>query len=229
MKLTALVSLFLLGLVAGLQAQTTQGTFALGLHNFSPTLSEATLLAPTNSLGISFSKSKSEIDGRESDGEVSITNLGLNASVHYFFVNNFSGGLNLSVFNQSAKFDDGSGDDDKEKLTLFMAGPELRYYFNTGAKTKVYLRGGASFGSAKAEFDGEEEDDPTKLSQFGGGAALAFFPSSAFSIDFGLGYNVFQTKDEIDFGTGPVDAVDTTSGVTFDIGFSIYLGGGEED
>jgi len=105
-----------------------------------------------------------------------------------------------------------------------MAGPELRYYIPASAKAKIWVAGNGSFGSVKSKYTGEADDDPTKLSRFGGGAGLAFFPNSNISIDLGLGSGVFIAKNETtDFNNNKVTNKDTSSGISLELGFTIYL------
>lgn len=208
-----------------LQAQTEKGTFALGLHNFAPgvVVSSSSLVSPTNAFGFSFGKSKEKVDGQDQGDDTKYSTVGLNFNGHYFIIDDFSAGLGLNFFSQTEKEDNGSGEDDKYTATIVMAGPELRYYFSTSPKTKVWLKGSASFGSLKTKINGEEDDDPTKLSTFGGGAGLAFFPNPNISIDLGLGYSVFTSKSDVNFGTGSTEYEDVFSGLVFDVGFGLFF------
>ncbi|MBL7810541.1 MAG: outer membrane beta-barrel protein [Saprospiraceae bacterium] len=223
MKKTNLLSLlFALATVVVLQAQTDKGTIALGLHNFSPLVGDAGgLLASTNALGIGFTTSKSETNGEESDTKYKTSTIGLSGSAHFFVINNLSAGINLNFLNQKEK--ENGDDPDEYSVNFFMAGPELRYYIPAGGKMKVFIAGGASFGSASSKFNDEEDDDPTKLSRFGGSAGLAIFPNNHVSIDLGLGYGVFITKDSYDFLGDMVEQKNTNSGITLDVGFTVFL------
>ena len=79
MKNTALF-LSLFASACMLNAQTEQGTFALGLHNFAPgvVVSSSTLVSPTNAFGFSFGKTKEEVDGQDQGDEVKYSTVGLN-------------------------------------------------------------------------------------------------------------------------------------------------------
>jgi len=110
-------------------------------------------------------------------------------------------------------------DDYKTSATIFLLGPEVRYYFDTGAKTKLWLKTGASIGSLASKFDGESSD-PISLSQFGGGAGLSIFPIANVSIDFGLGYNVLTLTEK---GNNSADYKYINSGLAVDIGFGIFF------
>lgn len=208
-------ALLLLFAANALQAQTEKGRFMLSLHNFSPLISESTLLAPTNSFGLAFGNIKDEDDLGES--ESSFTSFGLQGSGHYFVIDNLSVGLNLGFFSQTVKDED----DDESNLSTFMAGPELRYYFPVGSNGAVYVRGGASFGNFQLKFNGESDGDPTSLSQYGGGAGYSVFFGNAASLNLGLGYGANVAKYESDFFG---ESTTTTSGLTIDLGFSIFFG-----
>lgn len=204
-----------------LQAQTEKGTFSLGLNNFSSIglLGEgAGLLAPTNGLGIGFGSVKSKVDGQTRDEKPKYTSVGLSFDGHYFLIDNLSIGAGANVFTQTVK-----EGDNKATFTLLMAGPRVRYFIPTGEKSKVFIRGGASFGSAKSKFEGEEEDEPTKLMEFGGGAGLAFFPNPNVSINIGVGYSAFMTKDEYTFLGTTTEQIDTYSGLVLDVGFGLFF------
>lgn len=210
-KLTLLTTVFVFVAALALNAQTTKGTTMLSLHNFAPLIAEGSgILAPTNVFGISHITSKSSFDGEESDGKSTATTVGLSGSAHYFLADNLSGGINLNFFSQKLKYEY-DGDSETEKLSLVMAGPELRYYVPAGGKAKVWFGGSGAFGSIK--YDGD--DDTSKISRFNGGVGLAYFPNSTISIDFGLGYGTFIIKED--------EFKNTNSGLSLDVGFSIFL------
>ena len=97
--LTALLSL---AMAFTLNAQTSKGNFVLGLHNFSVITPEATnILAPTNALGISFGKYKSEFFGEEFESKY--TTIGLSGSAQYFIINNLAAGITLNLLYQKSK------------------------------------------------------------------------------------------------------------------------------
>ena len=218
--------IFLLLAAAALPGQTTRGAFALSMHSFSPALSNSTLIAPTNGLGLSFGKVKNEQSGFDTDEDDYFT-FGLGASAHYFVIDNFSLGLNFSAFAQNLK-DESSPSE--TNLSLFLAGPELRYYFNTGARSKVFLRGNVSFGSARTKLESNtfDIDSKSSLTQYGFGLGWALFLRPNASLDLGLGYHGLQESvDAVDpFTMEPDDSTSTTSGVTIDLGFTIFLGRG---
>ena len=227
MKKTIFLSfLFALATAFALDAQTTKGSVCLSLHNFSPLIPEAGgILANSNALGIAFSTLKSEVDGVESPVKTKFSTIGLSGSAHYFIIDNLSAGINLNFLNHKEKEDGGgSGNNDEYVTTIFMAGPELRYYFPASAKAKIWVGGGGSFGSVKNKLNGKSDDNPNKLSRFSGGVGVAFFPNAHFSVDLGLGYGVFTSKYEFDdFGGGTTKYKDTNSGLILDLGFSIFL------
>ena len=206
-----------------LQAQTEKGTIMLSLHNFSPVLPEAGyLFAPTNVLGVSFGTTKSESGNTKS--EYSYTTIGLSGSAHYFLVDNFSAGLNLNMLYQHTE-DKSSGSNLSIASTLLLAGPDLRYYFPAGAKTKVWVGGNGAWGKSKTKIKGSgSTPGPSKFSRYGAGAGVSFFPLERVSIDLGAGYGVFSVNDEYeDFNGNTVKNNDTNSGLTMDVGFSVFF------
>jgi opacity protein-like surface antigen len=89
---------------------------------------------------------------------------------------------------------------------------------------KIYVMGGAGFGTSSSKYNGDDDDDPTKLSRFGGSAGVAFFPNSNVSIDLGLGYSSFVVKNTYDdFQGNKIDSKDTNSGVALEVGFTVFL------
>lgn len=208
---------------AAIQAQTEKGKFAVGLHNFSPSgiTGSSSILSPASSLGVAFGKSKSKSNDGDFEDQFKYSVIGLNLSGHYFVINGLSVGLVANVFGQTQK--EVGGDEDEYKSTILLAGPELRYYAPIGGKSKFWVRGGGAFGKATNKFNGEDDDEPIKLTQFGGGAGLAFFLNSHISLDLGLGYNVFVSKNESTFGTITNKYTDVYSGLAFDLGFTIFL------
>jgi hypothetical protein len=203
-----------------IQAQTNQGTWMFGLHNFSAlSPSSGIMLAPTNALGIGFGTYKVEHDGQE-EGKINYSTFGLSGNVHYFIIDNLSAGLLFNFLGQKVKEDESNTE---LSSSLFLAGPELRYFIDAGSKTKVWVGGSGAFGVG--QYDYGDSDNTVSLARFGGGAGVALFPNEKFSIDFGVGYNAFLSKDTIDdFQGNSVEEKETTSGLTIDVGFSVFIG-----
>jgi len=205
-------------------AQTTKGSFLIGFHNYSPgpiasDLAGINLFAQTNGLGISFGSSKEKYDGELEEGSQHSTVIGLSLNTLYFVENQFAIGL-VGSFSTASVTDKYPGtDDDKSSGTIFLVGPELRYYFDTGEKTKLWLKGGAAIGSISSKYNGESFD-PLQLTQFGGGAGVSVFPVSSVSIDFGLGYHMLTITEDDSFG----EYKTINGSLAFDIGFGFFFG-----
>lgn len=211
-----LLLLPLLLATALLSAQTEKGRFMLGVHNFSPVLGQPYLLAPTSAFGIGFGKSTSKIGAQST--ETKYLNLGLSASGHYFIVDNLSLGLVFQFFTQTAKWEN----DQEFNYNVGMASPEVRYYLPVADKMKGLVRASGGFGSSKSDSFVGQGSDRTNLAQFSGGVGLAIFPSRNFSMNIGANYAVLTAKDDDSNG----DDKDTDSGLTIDLGFSLFFGGG---
>ncbi|MCC6413717.1 MAG: outer membrane beta-barrel protein [Saprospiraceae bacterium] len=200
-----------------LQAQTEQGRWMLNLHNYSPLLTESDFIAPSNSLGISFGNTK--VDDEDAG---SYTTIGLQAGVNYFIIDNLAAGINLGVFTQSTT----NKADVKSVSTVFMAGPEMRYYFTVSDKTKVYIRGEAGFGTTESEIGGENIGEPKHLQQYEGTAGIAWFLAENFSVNLGIGFGANIAKQDIELLPNQFEEVKTVnSGVNLDLGFSFFFGG----
>lgn len=136
MKKTFLFLLFALTFTC-LSGQTERGRVMLNLSNFSPLIDESDLLAPTNSFGIAFGTIK-----EEDEEDVKYSVVGLEGSLHYFLFDNFSAGLNVGFLTDKiTSKDDFTREEISVTQTLYMGGPELRYYFPLGARNKLFLRG----------------------------------------------------------------------------------------
>ena len=219
-----LIMVTFFGTISG---QTSKGTWIVGLHNFAPVplVSEASvynLFPQSNALGISFGTVKEKYNGEEEEGKENTTVFGLSLNSHYFVADQFAIGVVGNYSSGSSKYSSPFGEY-KYSSSIFLMGPEARYYFDTGAKSKIWLKGGASFGSVSSKEDGES-NDPFSLSQVGGGAGISIFPVSAVSIDLGLAYNVLTVTQK----DGSDKSQSIYSGLTFDIGFGIFFGGGKQ-
>ena len=223
MKHLALV-VILFSFVEMADAQTTKGSFVVGFHNFSPSPFASdgavyNLFPQTNAFGISFGSSKNKLDGEELGGKESNIVVGLSLNTHYFVADHFAVGLIGNLSSASSTYKEDGEEDDKSSFTIFLVGPELRYYFDTGAKTKCWIKGGASIGSGSSSYNGEK-DDPTNLTQYGGGAGISIFPVPSVSIDFGIGYNVIIATDKND-GFGDYKSI--SGGLALDIGAGFFF------
>ncbi len=213
-----LLLILLAGNFAIVYAQTSKGTWTMGLHNFSPVPIAGDGLGynffpPTNGFGISFGTSKDKIDGELQDDKIKSTQFGLSVNSHYFVADQLAVGLVGNYSSWSV-----NDDDFKSSASIFLVGPEVKYYFDAGTNMKWWLKGGASFGAINAKYDGEK-DDPYSLSQFGGGAGISIFPVSAVSIDIGMGYNVLTVSNKNEFG----EYKNINSGLAVDVGFGIFF------
>ena len=209
-----------LGLMTcALLAQTDKGNVAFGLHNFSPAATGTSLLAPTNLFGISFGKIVFEQDGHKMD-EAKYTSFGLSGSVHYFIIDGLSGGANLNVLFQNVKEQSDYGDE--YSMTIVMAGPEVRYYFNLSERVKVFVKGSASFGTSQTEYNGNS-DDKVNLSQYGMSGGIALFLNEHIGLDLGLGYSVLRQKYPAGDFFG--EYYYNIGGVIAEVGFTAFLNG----
>lgn len=209
----------------GFDFPTRKGKWAFSLHNFSPSLisDEGALGMPatTNALGISVLKLKGKVDGKISDDvpDWTFTSAGFQFSGQKFLTNGFSIGLNAGVFFQKLKEREDVGDDDVQTQTTFVFGPEIRYFIPIGPKSMVWLKGNAGFGNSVYKENGKKEEEVPKTRQFSGSGGLAFFPISNFSLDLGVGYQVYKWVNE--FGNVKYETI--LSGLLLDLGGTFYF------
>jgi len=206
-------------------AQTTKGSFSIGFHNYSPgsiasDISGLNLFAQTNGLGLSFGSTKSKEDGVLEEGKETNTIFGLSLNALYFAADKLAVGLVGNFTSASITSEYPGFDETKSSGTILLVGPEMRYYFDTGEKTKVWIKGDAGFGSITSKYEGES-DDPIKLSQFGGGAGVSVFPVPGVSIDFGLGYHVLTLALDESSSIGEYKSINNS--LAFDIGFGFFF------
>lgn len=220
MKKVAL-SLVLAASVAIAFGQTQKGAFTLSLHNFSPHLSESSsLLAPTNSFGISFGNIESETGSTKTKS--SYTSLGFNCSAQYFLINNLSIGPNVNLLFQSLNEKGTGGDTYKNNISI--GGLEMRYYINGGAKSKFWISGSGAWGTAQTKINGANIGNASKIFRSSISAGISYFLLERFSLDLGVGYGIFKVKDSyVNFQGDTIESTDTNKGVAADIGFSVFF------
>ncbi|HTR28727.1 MAG TPA: outer membrane beta-barrel protein [Puia sp.] len=145
------------------------------------------------------------------------TAFALSPSVGYFFINNLAAGASLNI-TSAYSANSNSGSTSSSTVTLFSAGPFVRYYFNTSQHVKLFLHGDASWGSEKVtlNYSGADESSSVPITTFEGKAGAAFFLSPGVALEFTAGY---QSTTEKDSGIKL-----TTGSVVVGLGFQIYLG-----
>jgi hypothetical protein len=149
----------------------------------------------------SFSSSK------YSDTDESTTDIVLNPNFGYFFIDNFAGGLRLSL--ESTKEE---GED--EAFSTFSVSPFLRYYFLPSAqKVNVFLEGSYGIGST-----GQGDRESFNVFSFMAGPAI--FLTENVALEFALQYQSFG-GDAI-----KIPGSDRFNSYGINVGFQIHLGSG---
>lgn len=207
---------------AGMNAQTEKGKVLLGL---SSRMGLYTMISSTSTdiLSLSFSsiKGKSDEEGFEESPADKLTNINLQPKVGFFVIDNLAIGIDLSL----AKFiyKEGGEDDDKTTITMFGAGPFVRYYIPTD-KITPYFEANALFGSQKYKWESASWDDDEETSSvfsIGGGIGVAFPLGDKVTFDILAGYNSYTEKYKED-NEDNYRTVIGTFGIKF--GFIIFLG-----
>jgi opacity protein-like surface antigen len=139
----------------------------------------------------------------------------LSTSFHYFIQDNFSLGVNGSVYTGFTAYNEANDELGRYSARIFMLGPKVRYYLGNG-KTKVWLKGSASMGLLNVWWNRKKDNNPVKLSQIGGGAGASIFLSRHVSVDLGIEYNQFTVKTN-------ERMKNISTNLALDIGFGIFF------
>lgn len=143
--------------------------------------------------------------GKVGDSDESkFTSFSFSPNVGHFFINNFAGGVRLSV--ESTKFKE---QDDASSSILFA--PFVRYYFLPAAE-KVNIFGDASYGFGSMKDFGESEG----FNQFSISAGPAVFLTPNTALEFALQYR--------SAGGDAFGGDDRQNNFGLNIGFQIHLG-----
>ena len=128
----------------------------------------------------------------------------------YFFINNFAAGLNVNFISTHTSETNMPGSESNTSTT-FTAGPFLRYYFNVAQKTKIFIHGGANWGSYKPG----SGDPNLSISMYEVKAGPAIFLNPHVALEFTVGYQTSSYKSE---------ERNTTNSFDIGLGFQIHLG-----
>jgi len=195
-----------------LSAQIEKGSIALSFNRFNPGaydyFSFFNPVQTPNVFGVGLTTVKYD---KEEEGEKYIS-AGLSTNLHYFFANNASLGIDLGGFIFMDREEEGM-------VGSFAIGPELRYYFELAPKLKLQLKANGTYGRANQKYDGEWEEYPLSGFSFLGGGAVSYFPASWFCLDIGAGYRYSSWESDGEFAY-------STSRIMFDIGFTLFVKGG---
>jgi len=130
------------------------------------------------------------------------TSININPNAGYFFINNFAGGLRLSLNSTKYKDDDAT--------SSFLFAPFARYYF-LPAEQKVNVFSDLSYGFGSMK-DGESEG----FNQFSIMAGPAVFLTPSTALEFALRYT--------SSGGDAYGGDDRQNNFGLNIGFQIHLG-----
>lgn len=142
--------------------------------------------------------------------EAKTTSIYVAPDAGYFFINNFAGGLRLSLTSDKDK-----GDEDA--LVTYSVAPFVRYYFLPGAE-KVNVFADASYGFDKIK----QGDDDASGNHFAIMAGPAIFLSPNTALEAAVYYQS-NGGDRYENAAG-----DRASNFGLRIGFQIHLGGGKK-
>ena len=135
--------------------------------------------------------------------ESKYTSVAFNPNAGYFFINNFAGGLRLSI--ESTKFKEAD-----DATSSFLFAPFVRYYFLPAAQ-KVNLFADASYG-----FGSMKEGESESFNQFSIMAGPAIFITPNTALEFALQYR--------SAGGDAYGGDDRSNNFGLNIGFQVHLG-----
>ncbi len=158
---------------------------------------------------IGFTSSTQKFSG-VSDYSFKTSEFQINPGFGYFVINNLAVGVNVSFVSTHTSETNMPGTESNTSTT-FATGPFLRYYFNVAEKTKIFIHGGANWGSYKPG----SEDPSLSISMYEVKAGPAIFLNPHVALEFTVGYQTSSYKS---------DEKSTTNGFDIGVGFQIHLG-----
>ena len=175
------------------------------------------LLAPANTIGVSFTTTKLENDFTTSD-ERRLTTFSFSPRMAYFLIDDFALGFNLLYLFQNSKPENSSSE---SQLTIYAGGPFVRYYFPL-KKLRPFVEIYGVFGEIATTFSGfggGEEQFKTSLTDLYGGAGIAYFIGKNVSLEAQLGYRALTAEDM----DSPNNQKRTINSIGMRLGFNILF------
>ncbi len=203
-------------------AQTEKGNILLGLS------SSIGLTGPsTTMMSLEFSSSKEKSDGSSTNGSTptKTSSLNLSPKVGYFIENNLVLGfdVNMALYHSSQLSADYNSND---HITLFGAGPFVRYYIPTG-KVLPFIEMGGSLGltNNKYEYFNNTDEYKQSISMLEGGVGIAAPLGDHITFDAILDYRSITVKD---IKNNPNNDRTVMGTIGLKVGFTIFFGGHKE-
>jgi len=201
-----------------LKAQTEQGTFFLGLSSSIGLSGPSTDLM---SLEFSSSKEKSDKSGTNEPTPTKTSSFNLSPKVGYFIKNNLAVGLDVSMalYHSSQLSADYNSNN---HITLFGAGPFVRYYIPTG-KILPFIELGGSLGltNNKYEYFNNTDEYKQSISMLEGGVGVAVPLGERVSFDGMLDYRSITIKNT---KNNPNNDRTVMGTIGLKVGFTIFFG-----
>ena len=145
----------------------------------------------------------------QKQGDYKTTSFNLAPDAGYFFIDNFAGGLRVSLASSKETYNS-----EDIKNNSYSLAPFVRYYF-LPASQKVNLFADASFGFGQNKYTSGGTDSKTNFTNLGIKAGPAIFLTPATALEIALGYNSTKVKN--------ISDRENQFGVS--VGFQIHLPG----
>lgn len=211
----AVMFLFAFACAGAIFAQTQKGSVYLGATtNLTGGFGEVSLISgtmPPNQVAIGFGRTTQTYDGDKYTSKWNAVNISPMAG--YFVADGFMVGAGLGFLTIGSKDD---GDDEEFRVNIFSAAPMLRYYFKQDGKVRPYVEARGGFMNISTS---DDDDDPYKVTLYGGKVGGAIFIGDRTSLDLFVDYTGTSNKSD-----GFVGEMKTTTSV-FGVGagFSYFL------
>lgn len=176
----------------------------------------------SGSTTVSFSNasSKFKYDGNSTDGP-KISTFMVAPSVGYFVTDNIAVGMDLTFISVSDK--DVDGDKTTSNTTSIM--PMGTYYFKGDTNLVPYAGVGVGYASfsnkfTSSNFDYKTTSDGLSWKAKGG---IVYLLTPSIGLDFGLSYQGFSAKQDVDTGIGTVSVTENVNTLGVFAGISVFL------
>ncbi|MCH2083260.1 MAG: autotransporter outer membrane beta-barrel domain-containing protein [Saprospiraceae bacterium] len=200
-----------------LNAQTEKGRIITGTILDAGNSLNGILVAPANTLGLSFSNVKVDFGGG-SEIESRVTTFTLSPRIGYFITDGFALGLNTSYLFQRVNAENNDGE---TTLNLYSLGPFARYYFQI-PNFQPFIEASINLGQIKQEstfgFGGPSEGTSIYRDVFLG-VGGAYFIKNTIALEVTLGFRSLNLEADPDV----MEQTESTNTLGMRIGFQILL------
>jgi outer membrane protein len=216
MRILICLSLLLISL-SFLNAQTEKGRIITGTILDAGNGLNDVLLAPANTLGLSFTDSKIDFGGNTST-ESRITTLTFRPHIGYFLADGFALGINTIYLYQSVRPKDNNAE---IHIHLYSVGPFVKYYFQV-PNFKPFIEASLNIGQRKQETElvfGGPGEGTSNFSDTFLGVGGAYFIKNTLALELSLGFRQLSVEADPDISEQKL----TSNTLGMRLGFQLLL------